>query len=224
MKNLLNIKIMMIFGLLTLSACAGKETNVSLKQSKAFPIPLVNAYPVNIGKYYSQEFLDYAHVVEAKRTSRGVTKVVSRTTVELGQPQINMFNSVLTGMFNNVTPVNSVNAGEIPATLDAVFIPTIIDFQYANPRVTRQNIYEIWIKYRIRMLTPDGTKIADFNIPSYGKTPSALLKTEAAAINAAAIIALRDVGASLITRFERDPDVQAWLKEKNILNTTEEDL
>jgi len=133
-----------------------------------------------------------------------------------------MFNSLLSGMFANVTPVNSVNAGEIPPQLDAVIIPTVVDFQYANPRVTRQNVYEIWIKYRIRMLAPDGTKIADFTIPSYGKTPSAFLKTEAAAINAAAIIALRDVGASLISRFEREPAVNDWLGEKDLLFRSEE--
>ena len=99
----------------------------------------------------------------------------------------------------------------------------MIDFQYANPRVTRQNVYEVWIKYRIRLLAPDGTKIADFTIPAYGKTPSALLKTEAAAINSAAIVALRDVGASLITRFEREPDVNAWLAGKNLLLHSKEE-
>lgn len=205
-----------------LSACAGNNTNVSLKQDKAFPIPLVKDYSLNIGSYYSQEFIDYTYTVEAKRTTNGVTKVVASTNVELGQPQINLFNSLLTGMFANVTPVTSINSGEIPATLDAVFIPTVLDFQYSNPRVTRQNVYEIWIKYRIRLLAPDGTKIADFTIPSYGKTPSAFMKSEEAAINAAALIALRDVGASLISRFEREPEVYDWLAAKNLLIRSEE--
>lgn len=209
--------------ILGLSACTGGTKNVSLKQSKAFPIPLVEAYPLNLGSFYAPEFIDYTYSIQAKRTSRGVTKVISTTNVQLGEPQINMFNSVLNGMFNSVTPVTSVNVGEIPAQLDAVLVPTVIDFQYANPRVTRQNVYEVWIKYRIRLLAPDGTKIADFTIPAYGKTPSALLKTEAAAINSAAIVALRDVGASLITRFEREPDVNAWLAGKNLLLHSKEE-
>ncbi len=222
MAKSLHLPISLLMLIVGLSGCAGQNTNVSLKQDKAFPIPLVKPYPLNVGSFYSQEFIDYTYVVEAKRTSRGTTKVVSTTNVKLGQPQINMFDSVLSGMFANVTPVSSVNAGEIPPELDVVIIPTVVDFQYANPRVTRQNVYEIWIKYRIRMLTPEGTKIADFTIPSYGKTPSAFLKTEAAAINAAAIIALRDVGASLISRFEREPDVNAWLGERKLLIRSEE--
>lgn len=206
---------------LLLSACSS-NTSVSLKQSKAFPIPLVEAYPLNMGKHYSEEFINYSYLAEAKRTINGKTKVVARTEVALGQPQINLFNSVLDGMFTSVTPVDSIAPGSIPASMDAVIIPAVVDFQYANPRITRQNVYEIWIKYRIRILTPDGTKVADFTVPAYGKTPSAMMKSASDAINSAAIVALRDLGASLITRFEREPDVAAWLEDKNLLTTEEE--
>jgi len=204
-----------------LSACSS-NTSVSLKQDKAFPIPLVESYPLNMGKHYTEDFINYAYVAEVKRTVNGKTKVVSRTEVALGQPQINLFNSVLDGMFTSVTPVDAIAPGSIPASMDAVIVPAIIDFQYANPRVTRQNVYEIWIKYRIRMLTPDGTKIADFTLPAYGKTPSAFMKSAGDAINAAALVALRDLGASLISRFEREADVAAWLEEKNLLTVDEE--
>lgn len=200
-----------------LSACSS-NTTVSLKQDKAFPIPLVEAYPLNIGKHYTEEFVNYAYIAEVKRDN----KVVSRTEVALGQPQINLFDSVLDGMFTTVTPIDAIAPGSIPTTMDVVIVPAIVDFQYANPRVTRQNVYEIWIKYRIRMLTPDGTKVADFTLPAYGKTPSAFMKSASDAINAAALVALRDLGASLITRFEREADVAAWLQEKNLLSAEEE--
>lgn len=204
-----------------LSACSS-NTSVSLKQDKAFPIPLVEAYPLNMGKHYTEDFVNYAYVAELKRNINGKSKVVARTEVALGQPQINLFNSVLDGMFTSVTPVDAIAPGSIPATMDAVIVPAIVDFQYANPSVTRQNVYEIWIKYRIRMLTPDGTKVADFTLPAYGKTPSAFMKSASDAINAAALVALRDLGASLITRFEREADVAAWLQEKNLLSAEEE--
>ncbi len=219
-QHIANI-ISIIFLLSLLSACSS-NTSVSLKQSKAFPIPLVEAYPLNMGKHYSEDFVNYAYVAEAKRTINGKTKVVSRTEVALGEPQINLFNSVLDGMFSSVTPVENITPGSIPTTLDAVIIPAVVDFQYANPRVTRENVYEIWIKYRIRILTADGTKVADFTVPAYGKTPSAMMKSASDAINSAAIVALRDLGASLITRFEREADVAAWLEEKNLLTPEEE--
>lgn len=222
MTNRLHLPLMLTLLTCMLSACSN-STSVSLKQNKAFPIPLVEAYPLNVGSYYSPEFISYTYLAEAKRTTNGKTKVVAKTEVALGEPQINMFNSVLRGMFTSVTPVTSIAPGEIPSNLDAIVIPTVVDFQYANPRVTRQNVYEIWIKYRIRLLASDGsTAYADFTLPAYGKTPSAMMQSAEAAINAAAIVALRDVGASLISRFEREPDVKSWLQEKNILSATEE--
>lgn len=211
---------MIALSLSVFTACSG-NTSVSLKQEKAFPLPLIEAYPLNMGKHYTEDFVNYAYVAEVKRTTNGKTRVVSRTEVALGEPQINMFNSVLDGMFSTVTPVDTLEPGSIPATMDAVIVPAIIDFQYANPRITRQNVYEIWIKYRIRLLTADGTKVADFTVPAYGKTPSAFMKTAGAAINAAALVALRDLGANLILRFEREADVAAWLEEKNLLTAEE---
>ena len=76
--------------------------------------------------------------------------------------------------------------------VDAIFEPIIEEFQLALPTKTKLDVYEIWIKYNMRLMTADGDYIADWVLTSYGKTPSESLRSVEAAINAAAIVALRD--------------------------------
>ena len=46
---------------------------------------------------------------------------------------------------------------------------------------------------------------------AYGKTPTAFLRSDQAAVNLAAVMALRDAGANFATSFTRVPDVAAWM-------------
>ena len=43
---------------------------------------------------------------------------------------------------------------------------------------------------------------------AYGKTPTAFLRSNEAAVNLAAVVALRDAGANFATSFLRIPEVQ----------------
>jgi hypothetical protein len=46
---------------------------------------------------------------------------------------------------------------------------------------------------------------------AYGKTPTAFLQSDEAAVNLAAVVALRDAGAHFVTSFQRVPEVAQWL-------------
>jgi hypothetical protein len=48
-------------------------------------------------------------------------------------------------------------------------------------------------------------------LTSYGKTPSESLRSVEAAINAAAIVALRDLASSFSLSFSQVPEVKDWL-------------
>ena len=50
---------------------------------------------------------------------------------------------------------------------------------------------------------------------SYGKTPTAFMRSDTDAVNLAAVMALRDAGANFITNFSRVPDVQNWLEKRS---------
>jgi hypothetical protein len=49
---------------------------------------------------------------------------------------------------------------------------------------------------------------------SYGKTPTAFMQSDQAAVNLAAVVALRDAGANFATGFTRVPAVRDWLAER----------
>jgi hypothetical protein len=47
---------------------------------------------------------------------------------------------------------------------------------------------------------------------SYGKTPTAFLQSAEAAVNLAAVVALRDAGANFALNFTRGPEVKLWME------------
>jgi hypothetical protein len=46
---------------------------------------------------------------------------------------------------------------------------------------------------------------------AYGKTPTAFLQSDEAAVNLAGVVALRDAGAHFVTSFRKVPEVAEWL-------------
>ncbi|MCH8175359.1 MAG: hypothetical protein IIC59_09290, partial [Proteobacteria bacterium] len=65
-----------------------------------------------------------------------------------------------------------------------------------------------------RLLTPDGDYIADWVLTSYGKTPTEMFRSIEAAINDAAVVALRDLASSLALSFNQVPEVRDWLNSR----------
>jgi hypothetical protein len=93
-------------------------------------------------------------------------------------------------------------------------IPTVDELQYAIPAHTNVKVYEIWMRYRYELVTNTGEPIADWTMTSYGKTPTAFLQSDEAAVNLAAVIALRDAGANFATNFTQVPAVREWLEQQ----------
>jgi hypothetical protein len=95
--------------------------------------------------------------------------------------------------------------------VNAVLIPHVDELQYAIPQHTNIKVYEIWMRYRFELVTTSGEPIAEWTMAAYGKTPTAFLRSDQAAVNLAAVMALRDAGANFATSFIRIPDVAAWM-------------
>lgn len=180
-------------GLISLIFFTACSNNYVVEQT--FPSPLVEPLPVNIDLNLSEEFKNYTYQEE----SEGRKKI----TINLGSAQSTLFETMSNHMFSG--------SNQPEATL--VITPSIEKFQYAIPRETRAEIYEIWLKYRVTITEPNGEPIADWQITGYGKTPTAFLKSQQAAIDAASGIALRDIGSQLSIGFSRQPDIKAWLSK-----------
>ena len=72
----------------------------------------------------------------------------------------------------------------------------------------------MWLKYTLRLLSPEGDYIADWVLTSYGKTPQSGFRSNEAAINEAAVVALRDLGSSFTLSFSQVPEVRDWLASR----------
>ena len=182
-----------------LSACG--VNNVVIEGS--FPTPNINKLPLNVAVYYDPALTEFAYI-EYSETGSEEYNIAS------GQSHVELFSTVLPAMFDGVVVVESIEEAEALG-VDAIFAPIIEEFQLALPAKTKLDVYEIWIKYNMRLMKADGDYIADWVLTSYGKTPSESLRSVEAAINAAAIVALRDLASSFSLSFSQVPEVKDWL-------------
>lgn len=199
-----------------LAACGAKQVVVE----GAFPSPLLEPKPKTVGILYTEAFSNHEFYDQAAGRSE------SDWLVRTGEAQVEFWNTLLGGMFEKTIIISDHDTlHEHEDDIDAVIIPYITDLQYTIPTHTNVKVYEIWMKYRFRMVTlndihdhangaiafqPDDS-FADWNLTAYGKTPTAFLQSDEAAVNLAALVALRDAGANFVTTFDRVPGVAAWL-------------
>ena len=174
-----------------------------------FPAPLMQKVPITLGVWYDEDFANHEFFEEAK------TKTESSWLVRTGEAQVQMWDSLLNGMFQRVLPMNGKpGPGQMNPSVDAVLIPHVEELQYAIPAHTSVKVYEIWMRYRLQLVTTGGQPIADWTMTAYGKTPTAFLQSDQEAVNLAAVMALRDAGANFATHFTRVPAVQEWLQQR----------
>lgn len=188
-----------VVALVFLTACAGK---VDVKGD--IPTPLVDKKMLSVGVVDNPRFQTFQY--EEKSKDR------LKWTIGTGGAQRKLLNTLLTAMFTRVENLPDIPQAAQPAPVDLVILPRVKEFQYAMPRETKVNIFEVWIKYSIQVYDNQGALVADWVMPAYGKTPTAFLKSEEDALNQAVMMALRDAGASFITGFDRVPEIKAWLE------------
>tara|TARA_R110000823_G_scaffold198080_1_gene329104 strand:- start:11422 stop:12087 length:666 start_codon:yes stop_codon:yes gene_type:complete len=177
-----------------------------------FPPPLMTPLPLTLGVWYDQDFSEHEFFDEA--AGRGESSWIVTT----GEAQVEMWDTLLGGMFRKLVHLKSEpGPGQRNPAVDAVLIPHVDELQYAIPAHTSVKVYEIWMRYRFELVTVSGEPIADWTMTSYGKTPTAFLQSDQAAVNLAAVMALRDAGAHFATGFTAVPAVREWLEKRNIV-------
>lgn len=184
---------------LALSGCG--VSNVVIEGS--FPTPNINKIPVTVAVYYDDAIRGFSYL-EYSETGQ------EEFNIESGQSHMELFNAVLPAMFDRVIVVDNLEDARAEG-VDAVFAPTIEEFQLALPAKTKLDVYEVWIKYNMRLLTAEGDYIADWILTSYGKTPTETFRSVADGINEAAVVALRDLASSFSLSFGQVPEVRDWL-------------
>jgi len=185
-------------GMLILAMLAGCSGTSEVQVSGNIPEPLTREIPVT------------AAIVMDKDFSNLTSQPDKKTSIDLGRAQTDLFHKVFKKLFANAEFLDSK---EMQHQADLLIIPSVQEVQIATPWDTKLNIYEVWIKYSLDIYDANDEQLASWFMPSYGKTPSAFMKSKTEALDLATQIALRDAGAKLILDFERIPAINQWLKD-----------
>ncbi len=187
---------------LLLSACGASSVVIS----GSFPTPNIGKLPLSLAVVYDDTLEEFTYT-EYSETGQ------EEYHIQSGQSHIELFNAILPAMFDRVIRVDAVEEGA-GAGVDAIFVPNIEEFQLALPAKTRLDVYEVWIKYNMRLLTAEGDYLADWVLTSYGKTPTETFVSTETAINDAAIVALRDLASTFALSFAQVPEISDWLASR----------
>lgn len=187
----LNYKAACLVAVVFISGCAN-----SVVVKPDIPSPLVSRLDLKTNLVFTDTFKDYVYLENEKK--RGSLK-----SLNFADAQTTMFRQVFSGITTLVEDES--------LDYDLAIEPEILDFQYSSPAETKLKQYEIWIKYRLKLLNSAEDSIADWTIKGYGKTPTGLLTSASSAFSAATNIALRDVGAQLSIRFPKQRVVKTLI-------------
>lgn len=189
---------------LLLTGCG--STSVAVR-TDTFPEPAVSRLPLHIGVHYTADFRQYQ--LQENIPQRG------DYSIDIGEAQVEMLRALLPGMFQQVTELAEVEGdAHLPEDMDAVLVPSVDDMQFSIPAQTHSNFFEFWVRYQMRLQTPNGEEIGSWPVTAYGKTRDVMLESAEAALREAAVNALRDAGAFLAIGFPRQQEIQRWLSQR----------
>ncbi len=170
----------------------------------SFPTPLVEPLPARVGLLFSDDLYDYIHTEALPQQSTW--------TIDLGDANVAMLEPLLQTMFAEARIVDTLPLDPADrASLDGVIVPALEKFEFDIPFGERDEFVEVWMQYRLTVYRPDGQIAAEWPVSGYGKFETGGKRVEA--VEQAAIFAMREVGATISTKFAEQPDVGYWLEE-----------
>jgi hypothetical protein len=198
----------LLLPVLLLTACSVATINIS----GTYPAPLVRKLPLTVGVYYDPAFTTHSYIEINDNTGD------DQYIINSGPSQVALFDTMLPAVFEEVIHLEDMDSAGNYSNLDAVFVPAIEEFQVGLPQKTRLNVYEIWVKYNMRLAHANGDYIADWVMTAYGKSPEESFQSVDDGVNDAANVALRDLAASFSLSFSNIPEVKDWLRSENVLD------
>ncbi|HWK55505.1 MAG TPA: hypothetical protein VNR18_14095 [Hyphomicrobiales bacterium] len=174
-----------------------------------YPAPLTRKLPLTVGVYYPEELRSFSYVETDDESGE------DQYIIESGAAQVQLFNTVLPAMFESVVQLDTLEMVGANPQLDAVFVPVLEEFQLGLPSKTKLNVYEIWLKYNMRLSKANGDYIADWVMTAYGKSPDENFQSVDAGVKDAATVAMRDLAASLSLGFAGVAGIDEWLREND---------
>jgi hypothetical protein len=167
-----------------------------------FPQPLVNRLPVRMGLILDDDLLDYVHYEELPRQAA--------YTIQIGEANELMLVQLFQSMFTDIEQFNDFSLIQTNiAEIDGVLWPELERFEFDVPLGQRDEFVEVWIQYVIKLYETDGQLVTEWPVSGYGK---AEMVDREEALNRAIVVAMREVGATISTKFSDQPDLRNWLQ------------
>lgn len=171
-----------------------------------FPAPLVEKVPLTVGLHFPKEFKNYTAV-----------EILYQDTdwrIPVGYASEQMFEQVFTSLADKIVILDKMPEPRTHAMgADLIVVPAFADFGLLDPDVSHLEFFSISFKYRVRVITPNGQMLADWEFNSYGKAPWYHFNEEGA-VREALMTALRDAAATLATEFDKQPGIAAWMRSR----------
>jgi len=183
-------------------ALAGCSSSVWVEAD--FPQPLVEPLPVRMGLILDDEFLDYVHYEEIPQQAT--------YTIQIGEANELMMDALFQSMFAAIETVDDLPLAQADShRIDGVLRPELERFEFDVPIGEKDEFVEVWMQYLVRLYETDGQLVTEWPVSGYGK---AELGNREAALNRATVVAMREVGAVISTKFSEQPEVEYWLQER----------
>lgn len=198
-----SVNVFTLLLLIILGGCGASTVTVQ----GSYPTPNVPPKALTLGVYYPDEFRNFVYT---EFTDRGNEEYF----VHAGNSHIELFNTLLPAMFQRVVVLDNPAAASTSG-VDAVFVPSIDEFQLGIPAKTRLDAYEVWVRYNMRLTRPDGGYIADWVMTAYGKSSQGTFSSTERGINDAAVASMRDLASNFALTFDQIPEVSDWLRARN---------
>ena len=181
-------------GLMFLASCS---STAIVEIETSFPAVLSQPKLLSAVIVFDDEFVNY------------VGKPNENTSVSIGKAQVDLLKNAFSGLFTTIEFESSID--NLNTDSGIIITPSVQQIQVSTPSEHYLNVFEVWIKYNLKIETADGRLIANWLMPAYGKTPDVFMSSKEKAIEQATIIALRDAGAKLLLDFYRIPALNQWL-------------
>jgi hypothetical protein len=193
-------RLVAVAGLAALTACAS-----SVVVESSFPTPLIEALPIRMGVIIGPELQNFVHAEELPQQSTW--------TITLGDANVAMLSPLFKSMFLEARDISNMETDQANlSALDGVLRPTLEKFEFDVPFGERDQFVEVWMQYRLFLYETDGEIVAEWPVTGYGK--SELTGRREDAVRRAAIVAMREAGATISTQFANQPQVNYWLEER----------
>ncbi len=184
------------------SMLSGCSTSIWVEAD--FPQPLVEQLPVSMGLILDDDLLDYVHYEELPRQAA--------YTIQIGEANELMLVQLFESMFTDLTEYNEFPLIQPDSVeIDGVLWPELERFEFDVPIGQRDEFVEVWIQYLVKLYETDGQLVTEWPVSGYGK---AEMIDREVALNRAIVVAMREVGATISTKFTDQPELQDWLQER----------